>query len=115
VEPAFIPASDSVIGGGSITSPGANTTIAQASLPTAGKSKILIHYCLSGTAETNLANVSVVVNGSAIVTSLPTITGSGWHEIELYVYTTGTVYVRSQSAATSGAVYSASVSVTRLS
>jgi hypothetical protein len=115
VEQAYLPSADSLIAGGSVTSPGAAGVIATIT-PPAGKYRVLIRYNITGTAETQLNNLSLNANAANLTGTLPTITGSGWHEVEVFLTLDGInpVRVRASAAATTGAVYSASLAISKL-
>ena len=117
MELAFMGIADSLIGGGSTTAPGAHGVIGTqiANVPV-GKYRCKVRYALSGTAETALSNLEINANGGTPFTGLPTITGSGWNEIEFDLTVTSISAFRAAStaAATAGAVYSCVYTLTRL-
>lgn len=116
MEQAFEPIADSKLGAGSTTSPAAGATIAQV-VPVAGRYHCRARYAISGTAETLLQNVSIAWNGVSQISTIPSISGSGWNEIDLGQVTldgTHAFAIKATALATTGAVYSAIVIATEM-
>lgn len=116
MENAFLPLADTLFGQGTLTSPTAHAGIASTAVPPAGRYHIKIRYILTGTAETALSNIELNINGSNATSGFPSLSGSGWAELNFFITLNGTNIVRvaNTAAATTGAVYSASIMATRL-
>lgn len=98
-----------------MTTPAANGAIATI-LPPAGKYHVKVRYALTGTAETALNNVQIKANGAGVIGTLPSLTGSGWNEVEFYVTCNGTnqLIVAAIAGGTTGAIYSAQIVATKM-
>ena len=112
----FLPSADTLVGGGSVTSPGSHGTICLIAAPPAGKYRIRIRYALTGTAETALSNVELAANGGTPYTGLPSLTGAGFNEAEFYLTLNGSasVNLRATAAAVAGAIYTGQIVLTQL-
>lgn len=128
------PASDTLIQKGVATSPSAGANIANIQINSAagtgdvglgtgdigpGKWLITLQYCLTGTAETALTNLQILSGAFTNITGIPTISGSGWNTISL-VRTVApwsgniNILVQPTANATTGAVYSVIITVSRI-
>jgi hypothetical protein len=113
------PLAASLVGAGSVTSPGVNAAIASAgnNWPV-GLYDVELWWSITGTAETQPLNMQLAVNGggSPVTTALPSLPGVYRMSFTAEVIAAGSpqVWLRSQAAATAGAVYTAILRATRI-
>lgn len=107
--------SDTLIAGASsTTAPGATTTVSNnAAGVSGGIYRLDITINLSGTAETQLANLRLRSNGSNIAT-LASLPGSNRYQVERVTSLGGNFDIQTISAATAGAIYTVFFTATRI-
>lgn len=116
---AITPSAPSIAAASVSTAPAANALLAQLggfTAAQAGQYYLTYKWLLTGTAEVALSNLQLVVNSAPIIT-LPTISGSGWAEADVYAEIPAGqfCYFKVVANATAGAVYSAQIVATMLS
>jgi hypothetical protein len=108
------PLGQSILHGGSVASPAAVDTIivVSASL-VAGTYDVELSWYITGTAEVLPTNLKVVGGVSSGVT-LPTLPGSYKVTFIATFTSTNNIYLRTNAAATAGAIYSAIIRTTKI-
>lgn len=103
----------------SSAAPGAGASINATLVPDAGVYSARIIIELSGTAETQLANLRLRMNGAVVIAALPTTPGPAPTVIDLDRIVTDApnrnVDLQVVAAATAGAIYTTTVLLTRIS
>jgi hypothetical protein len=104
----------SILHGGSVTSPAAVDTVIIVSASLApGTYDVELSWYITGTAETLPTNLKVVGGVSSGVT-LPTLPGSYKVTFTATFTSTNNIYLRTNAAATTGAIYSAIIRTTKI-
>lgn len=105
---------------GSVAAPGANGTVAVIVAPTPGVYRVRGFLMLTGTAETQLVNGKIRVNGAAITgggagSLIPTLTGVLVpFDFNRVVVGAGNIDIVAAAAATAGSIYTAMLTATRV-
>jgi hypothetical protein len=107
---------DSLVASATVTTPAANQVIAQIVAPPPGVYKVTVELTLTGTAETQAANARLRQNATAVAT-LPTVSGAAVTPpvvLARLTVTAGNIDVQAIALATTGAIYTAVITATRV-
>lgn len=107
---------DNTSGGGASTSaPGAGSQFVGVT-PPAGLYRVYVTYQLTGTAETQLANIRLKTKGATLISGLPSISAFVWSHTFDRVEADGTnpIQLVCVSAATGSSVYTGSIICNRI-
>ena len=104
--------------GASSTSTGAGSAVVNVTAPTTpGTYKIVCTYAVTGTAETALANLRLKWNNVIKISGLPTLTSSGFYTVcveRADLDGVNNIRLEAVAAATTGAIYTGSITYTRI-
>lgn len=111
---SLVPAADTTLARAAITTPGAGATITSVT-PVAGIYEVEFKWFLDGTTETATSNIQIGING-VNYTGLPNKTGVplGLRFPKLTLNGTNSVNIVATALATTGAVYTGQILVTRI-